>query len=74
MNDLPDAPWVRDAELNGYPSDDPVHCPICGEECDTIFYDKNGEIFGCEQCIQKKDAYEWAEEERLAQQEGADDW
>ena len=62
---IPDAPWIRDAELNGVPEDDPVHCPICGEECDTIIYDRYGEIVGCNQCIRERDAYEWAEEERL---------
>lgn len=64
MNDLPDAPWIRDAMINGVPEPDPVHCPICGEECDTIYFDRNGEIFGCEECIKTRDAYDWAEDER----------
>ena len=60
---LPDAPWIRDAELNGYPSDDPVKCPICGEETDTIFEDRNGEVFGCDRCVRQRDAWDWFEEQ-----------
>ena len=43
MQDLPDAPWIREAEMFGPPpyddGPDPV-CPICGEECETIYTDK----------------------------------
>ena len=66
MEHVPDAPWIRDAELNGYPADDPVHCPICGEECDTLFFDRNDDVFGCERCISRRDAYDWAEEQKEA--------
>ena len=32
---LPDAPWIRDAELNGLPEDPEVECPVCGSKtCD----------------------------------------
>ena len=72
MFDLPDAPWVRDAENNGMPSAEPVLCPVCGEECETLFEDSNGEIFGCDQCVTQKDAWEWAEEKRLGEEE--DGW
>ena len=65
MNQLPDAPWIRDAELNGYPSNDPVRCPFCGEECDTLFKDRYGELFACDRCLGKVDAYEWAEDQRM---------
>ena len=37
MQDLPDAPWIRDAELNGYPSPDPVCCPVCGDEANSFY-------------------------------------
>ena len=37
-------------------------CPICGEECDTI-YKKDGEVIGCYHCIDAVDAWEWAEQE-----------
>ena len=60
---IPDAPWIRDAEMYGYPDDDPVHCPICGEECDTIFSDKYGNVFACENCLYKQDAWDWRDEQ-----------
>lgn len=34
-----------------------VFCPICGEQCDTLFK-RDGEIVGCEMCVEKVDAYE----------------
>lgn len=71
-NLLPDAPWIRDAELNGVPADDPVLCPICGEECDTIFEDDDGTAFGCENCVRKRDAYDWFSEMRDGEEE--DGW
>jgi hypothetical protein len=35
----------------------PVFCPVCGEECDTLFK-RDGETVGCEMCIEEVDAYE----------------
>lgn len=32
-------------------------CPACGEECNTYYY-KDGEIIGCDQCVDTKDAWE----------------
>jgi hypothetical protein len=64
MEQLPDAPWIRDAEQNGIDDADPVKCPVCGDECDTIYMDKYGEVFGCEQCITKTDAWFWADDQR----------
>ena len=67
MQDLPDAPWIREAEMYGYPPYDegpePV-CPICGKECETIYLDKDGEEVGCDVCIRTKDAWEWADEHK----------
>lgn len=37
-------------------------CPVCGEECDRIYRNKNREIIGCDNCIYEQDAWEWAEE------------
>ena len=34
-------------------------CPVCGLECDTLYLDKDHEVFGCEQCIEMQDAYEF---------------
>jgi hypothetical protein len=70
MNDLPDAPWIRDAELNGYPEPDAVKCPVCGEECDDIYEDRNGDVCGCDQCMRRRAAWDWWEE----QDHGGDDW
>lgn len=33
------------------------HCPICGEECDTIYRDKDGEFVGCSECIVQVEAW-----------------
>ena len=38
-------------------------CPICGEECEEIFYDKNHEVCGCENCVTSRDAWEVLQEE-----------
>ena len=63
---IPDAPWIREAEMYGPPSPDPVYCPECGEECETIYRDRYGNIFGCDKCIETQDAGDWQEEEKLA--------
>ena len=64
MNDLPDAPWIRDAELNGWGDDvPPVHCPVCHEECERIYYYKGDrDALGCDVCIDWMDAYDWQEQ------------
>lgn len=63
-HDLPDAPWIRDAERNGYPSTEPVYCPICGKECTTIYKDINSEVFACNWCLEEQDADEWQAQEK----------
>ena len=62
MHLIPDDPRIVDAEQNGYPEADAVMCPVCGKACDTIYEDKYGDVCGCENCMMKHDAYEWAEE------------
>lgn len=67
MEQLPDAPYIREAERFGMPpyDDDPEPtCPICGNECEIIYKDKDGTEFGCEHCIRTTDAREWAEEHK----------
>lgn len=57
---IPDAPDIRRTEATGYPDDNirwPV-CPICGEECDTLYRAAEGEVVGCDQCITAIDAWE----------------
>ena len=39
------------------PTEENPKCPICGEECYT-FYKQDGEILGCDICVDKVDAYE----------------
>lgn len=39
-------------------------CPVCGEECDTVYRDRCGDYVGCEHCVESKDAWEWLEEQR----------
>ena len=34
------------------------HCPICGAECETLFRDKTGVVFACDECVEKQDAWE----------------
>ena len=34
------------------------HCPICGAECETLFKDKTGVVFACDECVEKQDAWE----------------
>ena len=43
--------------------DTPI-CPICGEECEELFFDKNNEICGCDNCVTSKDAWEWLWEQQ----------
>ncbi len=61
MKDLPDAPWIREAETYGMPEVKPVCCPCCGQECDTFYYhwDRGvrGDITGCENCTTAESAY-----------------
>lgn len=61
MINLPDAPWIRMAEMYGTdePDDEPVYCPMCGCECETIYTDPDGDAVGCECCLCKRDAYDW---------------
>ncbi len=67
MIDIPDAPWVRQAERDGMPpydEEEEVNCPICGKECESIYLDKDNEPFGCDECVKKMDAYEWRRKEQ----------
>ena len=33
-------------------------CPVCGGECETLFKDKTGVVFACDECVEKQDAWE----------------
>lgn len=61
MKLIPDAPDIMACMLTGYPrsSATPIPtCPICGEECDTLYRDNFGNIVGCDNCITSSDAWE----------------
>ena len=48
-------------ERTGYPDGkEPTFpiCPVCGEECEEIFRDKDLNIVGCDICIKQSDAWE----------------
>ena len=67
MEQIPDAPWIRDAELNGMPGPEPdeVECPCCGQKCESIYTDRLGwEALGCENCIRERDAWDWFDHNR----------
>ena len=52
--DLPDHPVIQNMERTGYPNGkEPEYprCPICGEECEDIYKDKDLNIVGCDICI-----------------------
>ena len=38
--------------------DNPI-CPVCGEECETIYTDINSEVCGCENCLNEYDAWDY---------------
>lgn len=62
-------PTIRNLERTGTPDGrDPIEpvCPVCGADAET-FYKQDGEIIGCNECIDGVDATEYlmnqAEEE-----------
>ena len=65
MERIPDAPWIREAEQDGMPGDDPVFCPCCRQECEWIYTDgSGGYVIGCEKCIDRTAAVDWWAEHR----------
>lgn len=60
--DLPDDPIVRRIERFGtaFQEDEeeeeeiPI-CPICREECDTMYVGMAGEVLGCDCCVHMKE-------------------
>lgn len=63
MAQIPDAPWIQDAERNGIEGHDgpPPKCPICGSTtCDQIYLNKYSEEVGCEDCLTRMDVWDWA--------------
>lgn len=58
---LRDAPDIRAAERTGYPNgqelSNPI-CPVCGDECDSVYLDHTGQVVGCTSCLKLEDAWE----------------
>lgn len=56
---LADAPDIRMTETTGYPVEVRwPRCPICGQECETIYQNAQGETVGCDNCVEALDAWE----------------
>lgn len=59
-------PTIRMIEATGYPSARYLReprCPICGDECETLYKDINNEVCGCDRCITTADAWEEMQDE-----------
>lgn len=59
-------PVITRTMVEGYPHGEPTypHCPVCGEEVDTFFRDRYGDIVGCEECLSKVDAWQELEDSK----------
>lgn len=52
-------PEITRALMTGYATQVRFpHCPICGSEADTVYRDRNGEVFACDVCVDIRDAWE----------------
>ena len=52
-------PDITRTLATGYPHGEPnyPHCPLCGSECDEIYFNEDGDIVGCDECISTKSAW-----------------
>ncbi len=56
----PENPIVSAMERTGYPDGkEPEYpkCPVCREECETVYRDSYGTYVGCDVCLEEKDAW-----------------
>ena len=51
----------KERSLEPREDDNPI-CPVCGWECETLYRNENGDVLGCDVCIETKDAAEWWQE------------
>lgn len=61
MYDTPDHPVIQNCERTGYPDGrEPTYprCPVCGDECSTVYRSREGVIAGCDVCITTQDAWD----------------
>lgn len=66
MNNIPDAPWIVDAETNGVGYAPPIYCPVCGREDPDDLYidDTSNDVVGCNLCVKTVDAWEWLQDHK----------
>lgn len=58
IKDVPERPDVERTIRTGYPKEPrPPRCPMCGAECESIFRRPDGEILGCENCVEIEDSW-----------------
>jgi len=50
-------PPSYDRDMTTEPEYAPVYCPVCGAECSSVYL-VQGEIVGCEWCLEERDAWE----------------
>lgn len=51
------------------PEPDEAYCPVCGSSCGKYFRSLNGEILGCDECVEEVDAFEYNAELRVEKAE-----
>lgn len=51
------------------PEPDEAYCPVCGSTCGKYYRSLNGEILGCDECVEEIDAFEYNAERRVEQAE-----
>lgn len=61
-NDLPDAPWIRDAETNGVPCVEKPKCPVCGSDDSDYFYADGSEVVGCDCCLRRIEVWDYVDD------------
>ena len=67
-------PDITVALATGYPRNAPTAlplCPVCGEECETIYKRYDGEVVGCESCIVTASSTDWWDATEEARRDAA---
>lgn len=63
---MSDHPIVESLDRTGLPpwdkGQEPI-CPVCGASCETIYFDRNGDAVGCDECVEARDAWDLMYEE-----------
>lgn len=66
--DIPDHPDIRMMERYGtlHPEEEEFvpYCPVCGKECETVYTDNDGDVIGCDCCVNGHDAFDYLWERR----------